>query len=56
MPALLMGDNRKSNVLYKCAKCGKTFQALTPSVSVKRCHCGGMLHAVRKIEPGEKHV
>jgi hypothetical protein len=35
----LMGDNRKSNVLYKCLKCGRIFAPHhgRGALSVRRC-------------------
>ncbi len=42
-----MGDNRHSNTLYKCVKCGTRYQAVT-TAAVRRCHCGAALEPVRK--------
>ncbi len=40
-------DNSPSNQLYRCVKCGRVVQALTPAL-VKRCGCGGAMKQVER--------
>jgi hypothetical protein len=48
-----MADNRISNVILVCVKCGQRYQAIAGPSKPRRCLCGGMLYRQKKTESGK---